>query len=104
MQLDAGISLLGSKHREKVLKLNRRLVHPTARHYTWLYESLPPNWPHIACVLSDARQGKQALEKLTDAPDALRDQPCCSGREEENDAGSTTGALRAMRRPYGCTA
>lgn len=26
MQLDAGISLLGSKHREKVLKLNRRLV------------------------------------------------------------------------------
>lgn len=37
MQLDAGISLLSLKHRENVVKLNRRLVHPMARHYTWLY-------------------------------------------------------------------
>lgn len=81
MQLGAGISLLGSKYREKFLSLNRRLVHHTAHHYTWLYESLPPNWPHIACALSDARQGKQALEKLTITPDAVRDQPRKRGRK-----------------------
>lgn len=87
MQLDAGISLLGSKHREKVLKLNRRLVPPTAHHYTWLYWSLPPDWPHICLCAEWCKAGEKALEKLSATPDALRDQPRCSGKEE-NDAGN----------------